>query len=114
MARDRETENSLTCERIGRPGLFRDAQVHSQIVDRRLRRPSCPFEAPRSGSPAAPLTADHFIEACIDTAFWLDTTIFGIFIDGEVRASAELRSIFGGGTPDDAEAAFAVEADWQD
>src|SRR5262245_43889309 len=41
------------------------------------------------------LTADQFIDAYVDTAFRLDAMIFGILIDGEVRASAELRSIFG-------------------
>jgi GNAT superfamily N-acetyltransferase len=59
------------------------------------------------------VTSDEFIDAYVDTAFRLDATIFGVIIDGEIRASAELRSIFGGRTPD-AEAAFAVEADWQD
>jgi len=59
------------------------------------------------------LTTDDFIDAYVDTAFRLDATIFGVFINGEIRASAELRSIFGGATPD-AEAAFAVEADRQD
>jgi GNAT superfamily N-acetyltransferase len=59
------------------------------------------------------VTADEFIDAYVDTAFRLDAMIFGIFINGEIRASAELRSIFGGATLD-AEAAFAVETDWQD
>ncbi len=59
------------------------------------------------------VSADEFIDAYVDTAFRLDAMIFGIFMDGEIRASAELRSIFGGATPD-AEAAFAVEAEWQD
>jgi GNAT superfamily N-acetyltransferase len=58
-------------------------------------------------------TTDEFIDAYVDTAFRLDATIFGVFIDGEIRASAELRSVFGGMTPD-AEAAFAVEAELQD
>ncbi len=59
------------------------------------------------------VTPDAFIDAYVDTAFRLDATIFGIFIDGEIRASAELRGIFAGSSPD-AEAAFAVETDWQD
>lgn len=59
------------------------------------------------------VTTDDFIDAYIDTAFRLDATIFGVLIDGEIRASAELRGIFGGMAPD-AEAAFAVEGDWQD
>jgi GNAT superfamily N-acetyltransferase len=57
--------------------------------------------------------ANEFVDAYVDTAFRLDAIIFGTFIDGEIRASAELRSIFAGETAD-AEAAFAVEADWQD
>jgi GNAT superfamily N-acetyltransferase len=56
---------------------------------------------------------DQFIDAYVDTAFRLDATVFGVFVDGEIRGSAELRSIFGGRILD-AEAAFAVEADWQD
>jgi GNAT superfamily N-acetyltransferase len=59
------------------------------------------------------VTTDQFIDAYVDTAFRLDATVFGVFVDGEIRGSAELRSIFGGRTPD-AEAAFAVETDWQD
>ncbi|TMJ37917.1 MAG: GNAT family N-acetyltransferase [Alphaproteobacteria bacterium] len=59
------------------------------------------------------VTSDEFIDAYVDTAFRLDATIFAVFIDGEIRGSAELRSIFGGATQD-AEAAFAVEAGWQD
>lgn len=59
------------------------------------------------------VTTDGFIDAYVDTAFRLDATIFGVFIAGEIRASAELRSIFAGSSPD-AEAAFAVEADFQD
>jgi RimJ/RimL family protein N-acetyltransferase len=59
------------------------------------------------------VTSDEFIDAYVDTAFRLDAMIFGTSIDGEIRASAELRSIFPG-TMADAEAAFAVETGWQD
>lgn len=59
------------------------------------------------------VTTDDFIDAYVDTAFRLDATIFGVFIDGEIHASAELRGIFAGMAPD-AEAAFAVETEWQD
>jgi GNAT superfamily N-acetyltransferase len=59
------------------------------------------------------ITPDEFIDAYVDTAFRLDATIFGVYIDGEIRASAELRSIFADMTPE-AEAAFAVEGYWQD
>jgi GNAT superfamily N-acetyltransferase len=43
----------------------------------------------------------------------LGTTIFAAFIAGEIRASAELRGLLGDGSRD-AEAAFTVEAQWQD
>jgi RimJ/RimL family protein N-acetyltransferase len=59
------------------------------------------------------VTNDQFIDAYVDTAFRLDATIFAVFIDGEIRGSAELRSIFPGPSSD-AEAAFAVEREWQD
>jgi RimJ/RimL family protein N-acetyltransferase len=59
------------------------------------------------------VTSDEFIDAYVDTAFRLDATIFAVFIDGEIRGSAELRNIFSGAAQD-AEAAFAVEARWQD
>ena len=59
------------------------------------------------------VTTDDFIDAYVDTAFRLDATIFAVLVDGEIRGSAELRSILGGTSPD-AEAAFAVEASWQD
>jgi GNAT superfamily N-acetyltransferase len=59
------------------------------------------------------VAADEFIDAYVDTAFRLDAMIFGVFVEGEIRASAELRRIVGGATPD-AEAAFAVEPAWQD
>ena len=59
------------------------------------------------------VTTDDFIDAYVDTAFRLDATIFGVFVDGEIRASAELRGLFSGIAPD-AEAAFAVETEWQD
>src|SRR5689334_13328498 len=59
------------------------------------------------------ITTDEFIDAYVDTAFRLDAMIFATFIERDIRASAELRSIFGGATAD-AEAAFGVEADWQD
>jgi GNAT superfamily N-acetyltransferase len=58
------------------------------------------------------VTNDQFIDAYVDTAFRLDATIFAVFIDGEIRGSAELRSVFGGSSSD-AEAAFAVETEWQ-
>lgn len=58
------------------------------------------------------VVTDDFIETYVDTAFRLDAMIFGIFIDADIRASAELRGIFGG-LMADAEAAFAVEGDWQ-
>jgi GNAT superfamily N-acetyltransferase len=57
--------------------------------------------------------SDDFIDAYADTAHRLGTTIFAAFENGEIRASAELRAIPADGYTD-AEAAFAVEALWQD
>jgi GNAT superfamily N-acetyltransferase len=56
--------------------------------------------------------SDSFIEAYVDTAHRLGTMIFAVFVDGEIRASAELRGLTAEGFAD-AEAAFAVETGWQ-
>jgi len=57
--------------------------------------------------------SDELIEAYVDTAHRLATTTFAVFVKGEIRASAELRGLSAQG-PYEAEAAFAVESDWQD
>ena len=56
--------------------------------------------------------SDDFIDAYVDTSFRIGTLIYGAFLAGELRASAELRGV--AGMDADAEAAFAVETDWQD
>jgi GNAT superfamily N-acetyltransferase len=57
--------------------------------------------------------SEAFLDAYADTAHRLGTTIFAAFAEGEIRASAELRGLFVDSFRD-AEAAFAVEAEWQD
>jgi RimJ/RimL family protein N-acetyltransferase len=56
---------------------------------------------------------DAFIEAYADRAELLKSVIYGYFVQGEMRAAAELRSI-GEGWSDEAEAAFSVENSHQD
>jgi GNAT superfamily N-acetyltransferase len=55
---------------------------------------------------------DNFIDAYVDTAWRMGTAIFGAFIDGEIRGSAELR-LLPGTLPLSAEGAIAVERTWQ-
>lgn len=57
--------------------------------------------------------SDAFIESYCDTAHRLNTVIYGYFIDGTLRAAAELRPLFEQ-WPLEAEAAFSVETPYQD
>jgi GNAT superfamily N-acetyltransferase len=54
-----------------------------------------------------------FIDAYIAVLYQLGTAVFGAFIGGELRATAELRPILPS-RPGEAEAAFAVEKPYQD
>lgn len=54
--------------------------------------------------------SDAFLRCYAQTSFTLETLIHGYFVGGYLRAVAELR-MFPDGTT--AEAAFSVEADWQ-
>lgn len=56
--------------------------------------------------------SEDFIDAYVDTSYRIGTLVFAAFEGGEIRASAELRGL--AGVEFDAEAAFAVEAGWQD
>jgi GNAT superfamily N-acetyltransferase len=56
---------------------------------------------------------DTFIQAYADRADSMKTVIYGYFVNGEMRAAAELRSI-GEGWAREAEAAFSVESAYQD
>lgn len=56
---------------------------------------------------------DSFIERYCETLNRVPTLVHGCFVDGELRAAAELRPILDG-WPVVAEAAFSVEHAWQD
>ena len=79
--------------------LLRD---HLQRLDRDTRRM-------RFGN----AVGDRFIETYCDTVYALNSVIYGCFIDGTLRAVAELR-LLNDTWPFEAELAFSVEKDWQD
>ena len=54
-----------------------------------------------------------FTDAYIANLYHLGTAVFGAFVEGELRASAELRAIMPS-RPNEAEAAFTVERSFQD
>ena len=56
---------------------------------------------------------DAFIRAYAERADFARSVIYGYFVAGEMRATAELRTI-GEGWSDEAEAAFSVEGAYQD
>lgn len=55
--------------------------------------------------------SDDFIRNYAERCFKLEGSIFGYFVDGELRGAGELRMI--GGDHIAAEAAFSVEHDWR-
>lgn len=57
--------------------------------------------------------SDDFLHHYADTAFRLESVIYGAFVDGTLRAAAEMRNLAEIWSPE-AEAAFSVEAEWQD
>jgi GNAT superfamily N-acetyltransferase len=60
----------------------------------------------------AMMANDEFIAAYAETAFALDTILFGYFEKGELRGAAELRALSGDRSRM-AEAAFSVEPDYR-
>jgi GNAT superfamily N-acetyltransferase len=56
---------------------------------------------------------DAFIAGYAERADFIKSVIYGFFVGGDMRAAAELRSI-GEGWGQEAEAAFSVEAEYQD
>jgi GNAT superfamily N-acetyltransferase len=56
---------------------------------------------------------DAFIMGYVDRSDLIKSVIYGYFVGGEMCAAAELRAI-GDGWSEDAEAAFSVEAAYQD
>jgi RimJ/RimL family protein N-acetyltransferase len=83
---------------VGETSAFRD---HLLRLDSESRRT-------RFGSPVN----NFFIAQYASRALTADSVVHGLFVDGTLRAAAELR-IFGKPFPSDAEAAFSVEREWQ-
>lgn len=54
--------------------------------------------------------ADEFIENFVTLTRGLEVVIHGFFVDGQMRGAGELRPLE---APDEAEAAFSIEKDWQ-
>ena len=54
-----------------------------------------------------------FIEGYVERADFIKSVIYGYFVDGDMHAAAELRTI-GEGWNQEAEAAFSVESAYQD
>jgi GNAT superfamily N-acetyltransferase len=85
---------SLRRLRPGETGLLRDHLLRLDPESRRLR----------FGSPVN----DGFVETYVSSARRSGTLVEGAFVDGTLRAAAELRPLPGAG-PLSAEAAFSVE-----
>lgn len=85
-----------------RPGEEHKLAAHLLRLDKTSRRMR--FAGP---------TSDEFIKRYSDTAFRLNSVIHCYIEDGALRAAAELRPIHDQ-WPQDAEAAFSVEKDYQD
>ena len=56
---------------------------------------------------------EEFIDNYCDTIYGLNTLVYGCFVDGDLRAVAELR-LLNDTWPFEAELAFSVEQFWQD
>jgi GNAT superfamily N-acetyltransferase len=56
--------------------------------------------------------SDAYIRNYVTPSMWLDSVVYGFFVDGTLRGAAELRPI-GGQLSKQAEAAFSVEQAWQ-
>jgi GNAT superfamily N-acetyltransferase len=56
--------------------------------------------------------SDDFIADYVNLTLSLDSVVHGFFVDGHLRGAAELRPL-GGTSPDGAEAAIAIEKNWQ-
>jgi len=81
---------------IGEAGKYRDHLLRLDLESRRNRFGGA--------------VSDEFIENFVNLTIGLDAVIHGFFVDGEMRGAGELRAL---GSPDEAEAAFSIEKDWQ-
>lgn len=83
----------------GEEGKLRDHLLRLDPESRRMRF---------SGA-----VSDDFIRSYADTAYRINSLVFGYLEEGELRGASELRPI-SGNWPVQAEAAFSVEKEWQD
>ncbi len=81
---------------IGEAGKYRDHLLRLDPESRRNRFGGA--------------VSDEFIENFVNLTIGLDAVIHGFFVDGEMRGAGELRAL---GSPDEAEAAFSIEKNWQ-
>lgn len=91
------------------PGIIRKLWVGETAALRdHLLRLDPDSRRSRFGSPVN----NFFIDQYASRALTAESIVHGMFVDGTLRAAAELRS-FGKPFPYDAEAAFSVEREWQ-
>ena len=57
--------------------------------------------------------SDHGIDRHVETLSWPRTRVIGVFIDGELRAAAELQMLFAHWAGTEAELALSCERDFQ-
>ena len=112
LIRDRQSQNSDDggdeAERA-LPGTIRKLWVGETAALRdHLLRLDPDSRRSRFGSPVN----RFFIDQYASRALTPESVVHGMFVDGTLRAAAELR-IFGKPFPFDAEAAFSVEREWQ-
>ena len=112
LIRDRQSQNSGDggdeAERT-LPGTIRKLWVGETAALRdHLLRLDPDSRRSRFGSPVN----RFFIDQYASRALTPESVVHGMFVDGTLRAAAELR-VFGKPFPFDAEAAFSVEREWQ-
>lgn len=96
-------------ERRALPGTIRKLWIgESAALRDHLWRLDPESRRYRFGSPVN----NYFIEQYASRALTPDTIVHGFFVDGVLRAAAELRP-YGKPFPMEAEAAFSVEREWQ-
>jgi GNAT superfamily N-acetyltransferase len=106
--RDKSDGGNAALERA-LPGTIRKLWVgETSALRDHLLRLDPESRRSRFGSPVN----NFFIGQYASRALTPDSIVHGMFVDGTLRAAAELRS-FGKPFPTDAEAAFSVEREWQ-
>ena len=101
-----------------------EARLHDGAIRRLWKPDKRAFRAhllrldPESRSDRfAMAVSDDFLLDYADNCFGYDDTIYGFFVEGEIRAAGELRRVGDANAPqalrDVAEAAFSVEREWR-